>query len=194
MAEFLEKDMLPEAHLCSPESEELRRVIKTRKTLVETIVMVKNQLHGLLLSMGIESKRGQLQSAKERRRVKSVLAAHHVAGDAVDPLFETIDRLSEEVKKLDRVIADMTEDDKVVQLIKTIPGAELISCSDNPGVYRRYPAAAKYAAYAGLVPCVPPRNPPPGRLSIDDSKQEHYNGYYQENMDQAPHGVRCHKS
>lgn len=55
MAEFLEKDMLPEAHLCSPESKELRRVIKTRKTLAETIVMVKNQLHGLLLSMGIES-------------------------------------------------------------------------------------------------------------------------------------------
>ncbi len=128
LAEFLEeKDMLPEAHLCSPESEELRRVIKTRKTLVETIVTVKNQLHGLLLSMGIESKRGQLQSAKERRRVKSVLAAHHVASDAVDPLFETIDRLFEEVKKLDRVIADMTEDDKVVQLIKTIPGAELIT-------------------------------------------------------------------
>jgi len=83
LAEFLEKDMLPEAHLCSPESEELRRVIKTRKTLVETIVSVKNQLHGLLLSMGIESKRGQLQSAKERRRVKSVLAAHHVVGDEV---------------------------------------------------------------------------------------------------------------
>lgn len=88
----------------------------------------------------------------------------------------------------------MTEDNEVVQLIKTIPGAELISCSNDPGVYRRYPAAAKYAAYVGLVPCVPPRNSPPGRLSIDDSKQEHYNGYDQENMDQASHGVRCHKS
>jgi hypothetical protein len=30
IAEFLEKDMLPEARLCSTESEELRRVLKTR--------------------------------------------------------------------------------------------------------------------------------------------------------------------
>jgi len=105
----------------------------------------------------------------------------------------TIDRLSEEVKKPDRVIADMTEDDEVVQLIKAIPGAGIDHGSNDPGVYRRYPTAAKYAAYAGLVPCVPPRNPPLGGLSLDDSKQEHYNGYDQENMDQAPHGVRCHK-
>lgn len=91
----------------------------------------------------------------------------------------------------------MTEVDEVVQLIKTIPGAELITAATIWAFtddIRRYPAAAKYAAYAGLVPCVPPRNPPPGRLSIDDSKQEHDNGYDQENMDQAPHGVRCHKS
>ena len=157
LAEFLEKDMLPEAHLCSPESEELRRVIKTRKTLVETIVTVKNQLHGLLLSLGIESKRGQLQSAKERRRVKSVLAAHHVTGNAVDPLFETIDRLAAEVKTLDRVIAEMTEDDEVVQLIMTIPGAGLITAATIRAFtddIQRYPTAGKYAAYAGLVPWV----------------------------------------
>ena len=128
-----------------------------------------------------------------------VLATHHVAGDAVNPLFETIDRLSEEVKKLDRVIADMTEDDEVVQLIKTIPGAGLITAATIRAFtddIRRYPTAAKYAAYAGLVPCVPPRNHPPGRLSPspDDSKQEHDNGYDQESMDQAPHGVRCHNS
>ena len=157
LAEFLEKDMLPEARLCSPESEELRRVIKTRKTLVETIVTVKNQLHGLLLSLGIETTRGQLQSATERRRVQTVLAAHHVTGAAVDPLFETIDRLSAEVKRLDRVIAEMTAEDRAVQLIMTIPGAGLITAAtiraftDDIG---RYATAGKYAAYAGLVPWV----------------------------------------
>ena len=157
LAEFLEKDMLPEAQLCSPESEKLRRVIKTRKTLVETIVTVKNQLHGLLLSLGIKTRRGQLQSAKERRRVQSVLAAHHVAGDAVNPLFETIDRLSDEVKKLEKVIAEMTKDDRAVQLLMTIPGAGLITAATIRAFtddIRRYPTAGKYAAYAGLVPWV----------------------------------------
>ncbi len=34
LAEFLEKDMLPESRLCTQESEDLRRVIKTRSILV----------------------------------------------------------------------------------------------------------------------------------------------------------------
>ena len=60
------------------------------------------------LRWGIASTRGQLQNAKERRRVQSVLAAHHVAINAADPLFETIDRLSEEVKKLDHALVALT--------------------------------------------------------------------------------------
>jgi transposase len=35
IAEFLEKDMLPEAHLCSETSEQLRRLLKVRTNLVQ---------------------------------------------------------------------------------------------------------------------------------------------------------------
>ena len=45
IAEFLEKEMLPEARLCSRESEELRRLLKVRTSLVRTMVGVKNQIH-----------------------------------------------------------------------------------------------------------------------------------------------------
>jgi transposase len=93
IAEFLEKDMLPEAKLCSTESEELRRVLKARTVLVRSVVAIKNQVHGLLLSLGIETKRGSLQSQEGRRRVLNVLAEHGLAGQAVEPLLETIDRL-----------------------------------------------------------------------------------------------------
>lgn len=157
LAEFLEKDMLPEARLCSPESEELRRLLKVRTNLVKTIVSVKNQLHGLLLSLGVDSRPGQLQSAKERRRVHSVLEAHNVAGAAVDPLFETIDRLSEEVKKIERVLSEMTAEDEVVQLIRTIPGAGLITATTIRAFtddISRFPTPQKYASFAGLVPWV----------------------------------------
>ncbi len=82
LAEFLEKDMLPVARLCSQDSEELRRLLKVRSSLVGTIVAVKNQIHGLLLSLGIESKRGEPQSKKERRRVQNVLAAQQLAAYA----------------------------------------------------------------------------------------------------------------
>lgn len=45
LAEFLEKDMLPESVLCSQESEDIRRVLKSRSILVKTVVSLKNQVH-----------------------------------------------------------------------------------------------------------------------------------------------------
>lgn len=157
LAEFLEKEILPIARLCSKESEELRRVLKVRSTLVRTIVGIKNQIHGLLLGLGVQSKRGQLQSKRERRRVQNVLAAQQLTGVAVDPLFETIDRLSEEVKKLNRILEQMTAEDRVVQLIRTIPGAGLITAATIRAYLddiRRFKTPKELAAYAGLVPWV----------------------------------------
>lgn len=63
--------------------------------------------------------------------MKGVLAAHHIAGNAVDPLFETIDRLAARVKNLDRVIAEMMQDDEAVQLNMTIPDAGLITAGNT---------------------------------------------------------------
>ena len=157
LAEFLEKDMLPVARLCSQESEELRRLVKVRSSLVKTIVAVKNQIHGLLLSLGIESKRGELQSKKERRRVQSVLAAQQLAGAAVDPLFETIDRLSAEVKKIEAVMEELVKDDLVVELIRTIPGAGLITATTIRAYVddiARFDTPKQLTAYAGLTPWV----------------------------------------
>ena len=121
------------------------------------VVVVKNQIHGLLLSFGIESARGSLQSKQERRRVQDVLAAQQLTGAAVDPLFETIDRLSVEVKKLEKIIEEKIKDDRVVQLIRTIPGAGLITAATIRSYLddiRRFEEAKHLSAYAGLVPWV----------------------------------------
>ena len=161
IAEFLEKDMLPQARLCSTQSEELRRVLKARTVLVRSVVAVKNQVHGLLLSLGIEAKRGSLQSQKGRRRVLNVLAEHGLAGQAVEPLLETIDRLEAEVKKLERILEQKVQGDRVVELLKTIPGAGPITAAtirayvDEIGRFGGY---KQFSAYAGLVPWVQSSN------------------------------------
>lgn len=160
LAEFLEKDMLPESVLCSQESEDIRRILKTRSILVKTLVSIKNQIHGLLLSYGIESKIGQLQSKRERQRILKGLEDHRIIGNAaktVEPLFETIDYVSAEVKKLEKTLTELIENDAIVTLLQTIPGVGLITAStiraytDDIG---RFDSAKKYAAYAGLVPWV----------------------------------------
>lgn len=158
VAEFLEKDMLPEATLCSAESEELRRILKVRRSLVQTIVRVKNQLHGLLLSLGIDSKRGQFQSIAERRRLLELLSQNAYGGrDSVEPLFNVIDSLTEQVKHLERIIAKRVANDQAVQLIMTIPGAGLITAATIRAFtddITRFSTPQKYAAYTGLVPWV----------------------------------------
>lgn len=157
IAEFLEKEMLPEARLCSPESEELRRVLKTRKVLVQTIVTIKNQLHGLLMSYGIEMSRGSLQSKRGRQAAKDVLAEQGLPGVAVEPLIETIDSLSQQVKKMERLLEEKVKDDRMVALVRTIPGAGLITAATVRAYtddIRRFKGYKQYSAYAGLTPWV----------------------------------------
>lgn len=160
LAEFLEKDMLPESQLCSQESEDIRRVIKSRAVLVKALVSLKNQVHALLLSYGIETKRGQLQSKKERQRILAGLEDHKSFGSAagaVKPLLDTINQVYGEVKKLEKVLAELVKEDEDVELLQSIPGVGIITASAIRAFtddINRFESAKKYAAYAGLVPWV----------------------------------------
>lgn len=160
LAEFLEKDMLPESVLCSQESEDIRRIIKSRAILVKALVSLKNQVHGLLMGYGIESKRGQLQSKKERQRILCGLEDHRSYGNAalaVKPLLASIDQVASEVKLLEKVLAELVAEDEDVELLQTIPGVGLITAATIRAYtddINRYASAKKYAAHAGLVPWV----------------------------------------
>ena len=160
LAEFLEKDMLPESHLCSQESEDIRRVLKSRAFLVKTVVALKNQVHALLLSYGVETKKGQLQSKIGRQRILDGLEDHKSFGSAaqaIKPLLDTINQVSIEVKKLEKVLNELVKDDEDVELLKTIPGVGPITASIIRAFtddIQRFDSAKKYAAYAGLVPWV----------------------------------------
>jgi transposase len=156
IAEFLSKDMLPESRLCSEASEHLRRLLKVRSTLVRARVTVKNQIHGLLVSMGMEDTKASLQSKRGRQRILDTLAG---AGNGlvVQPLCATIDRLSENVKAIEGEIEKLVAGDRVVELLQTIPGCGPVTActirayTDDIG---RFSSDKKYASYAGLAPWV----------------------------------------
>jgi transposase len=156
IAEFLEKDMLPESHLCSRESEGLRRVLKIRQTLVSAEVKVKNQVHALMVSEGLEDTKASLQSKKGRQQVQATLEKWDF-GLAAQPLMNTIDSLSEHVKELEKQLWKRVEKDRTVELLKTIPGCGNV-CSTTIRAYvddiKRFPSGKKFASYCGLVPWV----------------------------------------
>lgn len=156
IAEFLEKDILPEAWLCGEQSEELRRLLKVRQSLVRTMVSVKNQIHGLLVSIGIEDTAAGLQSKKGCQEILDTLNRAH-NGLVVHTLFETIDLLDIQVKKIEKELAGLVEQDQMVKLLRSIPGCGLIKASTiraYTGDIRRFRTYKQYAAYAGLVPWV----------------------------------------
>ena len=51
ISEFLAKDVLPESYICSKETENLRRLLKSKERLVRSVVGQKNEVLALLVSM-----------------------------------------------------------------------------------------------------------------------------------------------
>ena len=156
IAEFLEKDMLPESQLCSRESEQLRRLLKARSSLVTCEVVMKNQIHALLTAEGMEDVKGSLQSKRGRKQVLDTLKESK-NGLVAQPLFETIERLEEDVKGIEKELRRLTEGDSVVEQLKTIPGCgEILAWTIRAWTddIKRFGSSKKYAAYCGLVPWV----------------------------------------
>jgi transposase len=157
IAEFLEHDMLPEAHLCSPESEKLRRLLKVRTTLVKAMVVIKNQIHAFLTSEGMEDvKPGVLQSKRGRQLTLDTLYQCE-NGLAVQLLFDIIESLDKNVKTVEKQLRYLTKDDRMVELLLTIPGCGAV-CAWTIRAYtddiKRFISHKKYASYAGLAPWV----------------------------------------
>ena len=156
IAEFLEKDMLPESQICSKKSEQLRCLLRARSALVRTTVVMKNQIHSLLTSEGMEDIKGSLQSKKGRKQVLDALKASD-NGLVAQPLIEMIDRLEEEINGTEKHLRTMVKGDRMVELLMTIPGCGEIGAwtirawTDD---IKRFANSKKYAAFCGMAPWV----------------------------------------
>ena len=161
LAFYLMKEMLPEAHLCSQTSEEIRRLLKTRSVLVQSMVKIKNQIHGMMLGYGIETKAAQFQSKKKRQELMNDLADHEYSAftaSSLKVMLQIIDDLSEEIKRVEAQLAEMVRKNEDVELLLSIPGVgintatTIAAYTENlerfDGNYKRF------ASYIGIVPSV----------------------------------------
>lgn len=93
LAFYLLKEILPESHLFDQTSEEIRRILKTRSILVQATVKMKNQIHGMMLGYGIETKSAQLQSKKKMQELYKDLADHNFSEFTTSSLKVILDIL-----------------------------------------------------------------------------------------------------
>ncbi len=160
ISEFLAKDMLPESRLCSRESENIRRLLKSRERFVRSIVGQKNEAHALLVSLGLEDKRGSFQSKKGRQRVLDDLESktdYVLEAQSIKLMFDIIDQMQKNIKKIEKQLEELTKDDQMVARLMSIRGCGKITAwtirayTDD---IKRFESAKKYAAFCGLVPWV----------------------------------------
>ena len=164
ISEFLEKDMLPESYVCNQETENLRRLLKSRERLVRSIVGQKNEVHALLVSMGLSDELRSLQSKKGRQKVLDTLLSHSdlvLEAQSVKLMFQIIDQMAESVKTIEKQLAELTKDDEMVNRLMTIRGCGKITAWIIRAYTEdidRFANAKKYAAFCGLVPWVQDSN------------------------------------
>lgn len=164
ISEFLSKDMLPESYVCNQETENLRRLLKSRERLVRSIVGQKNEVHALLVSMGLNDELRSLQSKKGRQKVLDTLLSHGdlvLEAQSVKLMFQIIDQMSESVKIIEKQLTELTKEDEMVNRLMTIRGCGKITAwiiRAYTEDISRFPNAKKYAAFCGLVPWVQDSN------------------------------------
>lgn len=155
IAEFLDKDFLPEVSLCSDESQRLRRLVVARDMIRKSETKLKNQLHGIFLEKGIETTAGQFNSKKGLTEALELL--EDIDRAIARPIVDAIFAFRAQALAIKELYVSMTENDAVVKRIRTIPGAGDVNSvtirafMDDP---KRYVNGDKFAAYMGLAPYV----------------------------------------
>lgn len=161
LAYYLSKDMLPEAHLCDQTSEEIRRMLKTRSILVSSVVKIKNQIHGMMLGYGIETKSAQFQSKKKRQELIKDLEDQgysQFTASSLDVTLTILDNLCAEVKRIEAQIKEMVKENDDVHLLMTMPGIGFVGAATiaayTNDIERFEGDFKKFSSYLGIVPGV----------------------------------------
>lgn len=159
LAEFLARDILPKSHLCRPESESLRRILKSRSLMVQDAVALKNQAHAVMLAYGYITQPAQFQSRSSRTKLLARLPAK--VKEVIEIIFETLDVVESQTHVLERRLRRITLDNESINLLMTIPGIGIVNaCTIYAYIddIDRFESYKNFSAYCGLVPWVQTSN------------------------------------
>jgi transposase len=156
LAHLLRADLVPRAHLSSPQARLDRELLRHRVMLVRLRTGVKNRIHALLTRENLVYAKGGLFTRQGRQWLAS-LELHPVQRAVVDRLLALMEVLETLIQEATAEIRVRAEDDRVARLLCTIPGvgyySALLIAAEIDGV-DRFPDARHLCSYAGLVPSV----------------------------------------
>lgn len=156
LAEYLEKDLLPEVRRKSDEQSELAQGAQARDQLVKMRTMLKNQLHGLFSSYGVLLQKKQLASRRQRAGIGKI-PLPPLADVQRRVLLGQIEALEASIAELERAITAAAQALPGHQNLVSVKGVGSLSAAillSAIGRVEDFPDPAHLAAYFGMVPRV----------------------------------------
>jgi len=153
LLDLLRTGRFPRIWVPTLEERDLRQLLVHRLKQVRARTQVKNQLHALAISQGVCRKR-KLWSAKGRKELESLTLLPWAARRRKE-LLETLDRLDEQVRELDRAVEEAGRARPDVALVRTHPGVGMVVALAfvlTVGPIARFPNSGKLVSYLGLNP------------------------------------------
>jgi transposase len=156
LAQLLRGDLLPRAHLSSPQARLDRELLRNRAMLVRMRTSTKNRIHALLAKLNLVFGEGGLFTQKGKRWLAG-LALHPVYRSSLDRLLKVTEVLGGLIEEASAQIEVRAEHDAAAQLLCSIHGvgyySALLILAEIDGV-ERFPDARHLCSYGGLVPSV----------------------------------------
>ena len=122
LAEYLSKDMLPEARLRSESDNQIINLIETRDMLVSSNTAFKNQIHNILLKLGIKLKSSEVSGKKKRRNLVERYELAGVYKFQVEFALSNIEHNYAEIAKLEAKLEELKSTMKQVENFSSICG------------------------------------------------------------------------
>ena len=156
LAKLLRIGELPEVHIPSRESDDLKTLVRYRKSPGKECTAVKNRIHAMLAMHGIAINETDIFGKRGLRKIEEAASKLTVAENIVmSDLLASVLELNRRKEMVEDEIAKAAGNNKGVKLLMTIPGINVYSAAaimseiDN---ISRFSSKKKLASYAGLVP------------------------------------------
>jgi len=153
LLDLLRTGRFPRIWVPSLAERDLRQLLVHRMKMVRARTQVKNQLHALAISQGVCRKR-KLWSGKGRKELES-LALLPWAARRREELLDSLDRLDEQIRELDRAVEEAGREREEVALLRTHPGVGMVVALAfvlTVGRIERFANSRKLVSYWGLNP------------------------------------------
>jgi len=185
----VERGQIPLAHLLSPQRQQLRVELLTRRGLMETRSQMITTVRGIVRGQGL-----RIAPCDAERFLDKVLAAKLPLSvkELIEPLLAVVRVAHTQLCTLDERIEALCAKEPAIRMLSTVPGVGLLVAAMFVSVIdqaKRFRSARQVASYLGLVPLEKSSGLPGQRLG---AITKHGNSYARALLVQAAWSLLMH--